>query len=62
MAKYTQSQAKAIKKYLSNIGEVKIRTSKEDISRYKEKASSLGLSLNQFIICAIEEKIKKGSE
>lgn len=54
---YTEARAKAIKKYLSNIGEYKLRTDKEDIERYKEAAEKAGMSLNKYIIQAIEEKI-----
>lgn len=54
---YTEARAKAIKKYLSNIGEYKLRTDKEDIERYKAVAEQAGTSLNKYIIQAIEEKI-----
>lgn len=54
---YTEARAKAIKKYLSNIGEYKLRTDKEDIERYKAAAEKAGMSLNKYIIQAIEEKI-----
>lgn len=55
---YTEARAKAIKKYLSSIGEYKLRTDKKNIERYKAAAREEGMSLNQFIIQAIEEKIK----
>lgn len=54
---YTEARAKAIKKYLSNIGEYKLRTDKADIERYKAAAEQEGMSLNKYIIQAIEEKI-----
>lgn len=54
---YTEARAKAIKKYLSNIGEYKLRTDKSDIERYKVAAEQAGMSLNKYIIQAIEEKI-----
>lgn len=54
---YTEARAKAIKKYLSNIGEYKLRTDKVDIERYKAAAEQSGMSLNKYIIQAIEEKI-----
>lgn len=57
---YTEARAKAIKKYLSNIGEYKLRASKEDIERYKSAAERSGMSLNRYIIQAIEEKIRSG--
>lgn len=60
MTKYTEAQARAVKKYLGNIGETKVRAPKEDMEKYKEKAEQAGLSLNQFFIDAIEEKIARG--
>lgn len=54
---YTEARAKAIKKYLSNIGEYKLRTDKADIERYKAAAEQAGMSLNKYIIQVIEEKI-----
>lgn len=54
---YTEAQARATKKYLSNIGEYKLRVSKEDKERYMSIAKEHGMSLNAFIIQAIEEKI-----
>lgn len=54
---YTEAQARATKKYLSNIGEYKLRVSKEDKERYMEVAKATGMSLNAYIIQAIEEKI-----
>jgi predicted HicB family RNase H-like nuclease len=61
MAKYTEAQARAVKKYLDNIGETKVRAPKEDMQRYKLEAEKAGCSLNQFIIEAIEEKIARAN-
>lgn len=60
-AKYTEAQANATKKYLQNIGEYKLRVSKADKERYMAIAKSAGLSLNAYIIQAIEEKILRDS-
>jgi len=59
MSKYTEAQARAVKKYLGNIGETKVRAPKEDMEKYKKKAEKEGLSLNQFFINAAEEKISR---
>ena len=56
---YTEAQAKATKKYLSNIGEYRLRVSKEDKERYMKIAKEYGMSLNKFAIEAIEEKIAR---
>ena len=44
---YTEARAKAIKKYLSNMGEYKLRVSKEDKERYMNIAKSHGMSLKR---------------
>lgn len=54
---YTEAQARATKKYLSSVGEYKLRTDKKDIERYKVAAEQAGMSLNKYIIQTIEEKI-----
>ncbi|MDF2907491.1 MAG: hypothetical protein K0R34_2812 [Herbinix sp.] len=59
MAKYTEAQARAVKKYLGNIGEAKVRAPKEDMDRYRSEAEKAGMSLNQFFIEAAEEKISR---
>lgn len=59
MSKYTEAQAKAVKKYLGSIGEAKVRAPKEDMERYRDAAEKAGRSLNQFFIEAIEEKISR---
>ena len=57
--KYTEAQAAATKKYLKNIGEYKLRVSKEEKEKYMDYAKSCGVSLNAFIISAVNEKIEK---
>ena len=57
--KYTEAQAAATKKYLKNIGEYKLRVSKEDKEKYMAYAKTCGMSLNAFIIQAINEKIER---
>ena len=42
---YTKAQAAATKKYLKNIGEYKLRVSKEDKEKYMDFAKSCGMSL-----------------
>lgn len=57
--KYTEAQAAATKKYLKNIGEYKLRVSKEEKEKYMDHAKSCGMSLNAFIIQAVNEKIER---
>ncbi len=58
-AKYTEAQAAATKKYLKDIGEYKLRVSKDDKEKYMLAAKSAGMSLNRYIIQAIEEKMQR---
>ena len=61
MAKYTEAQAKAVKKYLekNKLEQIQIRVPSNDKIFYKEEAEKMGLSLNAFIIEAINEKIER---
>ena len=56
---YTQAQAEATKRYLKGLGEYKLRVSKDDKKKYMEAARSKGMSLNAYIIQALEEKIER---
>jgi len=53
-AKYTEAQAKAAKKHLANLEEIKVRVPKGKKEEYKVKAKADGKSLNQYIIDCIE--------
>ena len=54
-----EAQAAATKKYLKDIGEYKLRVSKDDKEKYMLAAKSAGMSLNRYIIQAIEEKMQR---
>ena len=56
---YTEAQANAIKKYLKGLGEYKLRVSKDKKEYYMGVAKKSGMSLNAYIIEAIEEKIAR---
>lgn len=49
MAKYTEAQAKAAKKYLSQFSEIRIRTLPEEKRIIEENAKKEGKSVNQYI-------------
>lgn len=58
--KYTEAQKSATLKYLKeSTDELKIRMPKGKKQEYREAADKAGLSLNQFVIDAIEEKISR---
>jgi len=48
--RYTEAQARATRKYLSNVGEYKLRTNKKEIEGYKSVAEQTGMNLNKYII------------
>ena len=56
----TDARRKANKKYLSEtVEDIKIRVPKGRKAFYKSAADSAGLSLNQFTIDALDEKIDR---
>ena len=56
--KYTEAQKKASIKYLKEkTDSIQIRTPKVTKERWREAAEKQGVSLNQFIADAVEEKI-----
>ena len=59
MAKYSEAQAKAAKKYLekNDLVEIKFRVSRDKKEEYKQQAASKGESLNSYIIGLIEKDI-----
>lgn len=59
---YTQAQNKATQKYVKeHLEEFKVRVPKGRKDYYKQAAADEGLSLNQFAIKAMDEKIKRGT-
>ena len=56
----TDARRKANKKYLAeNVEDIKIRVPKGRKEYYKDAAASIGQSLNQFAINAMDEKIDR---
>lgn len=57
---YTQAQNKASQKYVkTHLDEIKVRIPKGRKEYYQSAASAAGLSLNQFVIAAMDEKIER---
>lgn len=57
---YTQSQNKATQKYMrDNVDRLFIIVKKGEKDYYKSKASSAGMSLNEFVRVAMDEKIER---
>lgn len=62
-SRYTESQAKAAKKYLSEVVEdVRIRVPKGQKAVIKAHAEKMGESMNQFVIRAIDETMQRDSQ
>ena len=60
MAKYSEAQAKAAKKYLekNDLVEIKFRVKQKKKEEYKQQAERKGESLSSYIIRLIEEDIQ----
>lgn len=56
--KYTEAQARAIKKYQDAHTSIKITLEKEQKKQYQEHAKQKGLSLTQLIVNLIEADMK----
>lgn len=57
--KTSEKQLNYSKKYLEKFDDIKIRVPKGKREEWKKIADNCGLSLNQFIIQTISEKIEK---
>lgn len=57
MAKYTEAQKEAIKRYKekNNLVEMRVTISKEKREEYKRQAADKGYSLNAYIIKLLED-------
>ncbi len=61
--KRREQQRKASEKYLKEkVEDIRIRVPKGDKAIYVQAASELGISLNQFVVDAMNEKIERSSE
>lgn len=57
--KYTEAQKKATTDYLKKLTSISIRIKPEDAEKYKNAASVCGLSLREFILKSMDEKIER---
>lgn len=61
--RYTESQAKAAKKYLSeSVEDIRIRVPKGEKAIIKTHADNQGESMNAFVVRAIKETIERDSQ
>ena len=62
MTKYTDAQARAIKKYLSKQAEIKIRMMPFEKERVVNEARKAGQSISAYVIEAINDKIGRDED
>jgi len=58
-AKYTDAQKKATNKYLKTLASLSVRLPKNDYERFKAAAIAADISLREYVITAINEKINR---
>lgn len=56
---YTEAQARAQKKYLESLGEIRVRTSKEQKAAIQAAAAAAGESVNVYALTAIEQRMER---
>lgn len=62
-SRYTEAQAKAAKKYLKeSVEDIRIRVPKGDKAKVQKHASSMGESMNSFVVRAIDEAIERDKD
>ena len=57
MTKYTEAQAKAIKQYMKKVENIQLRVPKVKKELIKAASVRAGISMNQFILQAIDHEI-----
>lgn len=62
MTKGYEQRKKANEKYLAKLDEIKVRVPNGIKDKWKDAAAMRGLSLNQFIVEAVEQEIEKAWE
>ncbi|MCM1009215.1 MAG: hypothetical protein NC485_15105 [Ruminococcus flavefaciens] len=57
---YTEAQKKASIKYMTEkTDDIRLRVQKGLKEKYKNEAEKRGMSMTQFIVCAVDEKLKR---
>lgn len=57
--KYTEAQKRATTEYLKTLSSISIRVKKEDKEKYSSAAQNCNLSLREFILTSMNEKIER---
>lgn len=57
--KYTKAQKKATTDYLKKLSSISIRVKPEEAEKYKAAAEDHGMSLREFILTSMNEKIDR---
>lgn len=56
--KYTEAQARAIKRYMADRATVSLRISKDEKERIERAAAAVGLSVNNYVKAAVLERLQ----
>lgn len=59
---YTEAQARAQKKYLESLGEIRVRTTKEKKALIQDAAAAAGESMNEYALNAIEQRMQREND
>lgn len=57
--KYTEAQKRATTEYQKKLASISIRIKKEDADRYRNAAEQCGMSLREFVLSSMNEKIER---
>lgn len=60
--KYTEAQARAIKKYMGARATVSLRISKEEKERLERAAASVGQSVNGYVKTAVLDRLRQDEQ
>lgn len=55
---YTEAQRRATDKYQKKLASISIRVKEEEAERYKKAAQKCGMSLREFVLKSMDEKIE----
>ena len=62
MSRYTEAQAKAIKRHQSKLDNITLRVPKGERDKYKLQAAAAGMSLNAYIIKLMDDDRERLAE
>lgn len=58
---YTEAQRRATDKYQKKLSSISIRIKEEEANRYKQAAKKCNMSLREFVLKSMDEKIENAN-